>query len=75
MVGVEVLVPQQKGREALRRDDGARDAPRVHLAALDLVQHRDVDVLGRRRPREERAPAHEAALGEALERALGVGSF
>ena len=71
MVGMQVVTAEEERGELLGRRDRAGDAARVDLAALDLIEHRDVDVLRRGRLREKRAAAHEAARRESLQRPGG----
>src|SRR5262245_19483720 len=44
MLRVQVVAAQQEGGELLRRGHGPRHAAGVDLPALNLVEHRDMDV-------------------------------
>ena len=47
VIGMQVVTPDEERRELLGRCDRAGYPARVHLTALDLVEHRDVDELRR----------------------------
>ena len=68
VVGMEMMPPEEEGGEALGSGHGTRDSTRMHLAALDLLEHRDVDVLRLGTVGEELAATDEPLSGETIER-------
>ena len=64
-----MVTAEQERRELLGGRHGPRQAARVNLPSLDLVEHRHVHVLlGLRRLRQIRAVAHDAASHQPIER-------